>query len=64
MVSITIMVPKKRMHESNCRRWRFNKHKRPFYFPLEICKYIRRSDEPYVIKSLFRKELSNRYWMN
>ena len=63
MVSITIMVPKKRMHESNRGRWRFNHHKRPRYLQSEILHEIRRSDEPVVIKSLFKLELHSRYPM-
>ena len=51
------------MAECNRLRWRFNHHKMPQYLNSEINKAIRDSNEPYVIKSLFRDRLNSRYNM-
>ena len=41
MASITIFIPKYRIAETNRKRWKFNKHKKPFYFTTELNNIIR-----------------------
>lgn len=63
-VNDCFITPKYRIAKCNRLRWKYNKHKKPFYFALEIYKEIRRSDEPLVIKLLFKDiVMTNRYTM-
>ena len=41
MTNITFFIPKYRIGKSNRLRWKFNHHKKPFYFTSEINKLIR-----------------------
>ena len=45
MANITMFIPKYRMAKCNRVRWKFNHHKRPFYFVSEINKAVRNDND-------------------
>lgn len=55
MGKITIFIPKYRMVKCNRVKWKYNKHKRPFYLLSEINSAIRNDKNDVVLKVLFKK---------
>jgi len=57
MGKITIFIPKYRIGKCNRVRWKYNKHKRPFYLLSEINGALRKSNErnEEVLRVLFKK---------
>ena len=66
MGKITIFIPKYRMVKCNRVRWKYNKHKRPFYLLSEINGALRKSNErdEGVLRVLFKKHYKARYKFN
>lgn len=54
MVKVTFFIPKYHIGKCNRLRWKYNKHKRPFYLLSEINWTIRKNNEE-VLKVLFKK---------
>jgi len=55
MGKITIFIPKYRMVKCNRVKWKYNKHKRPFYLLSEINWVIRKNKKDTVLRVLFKK---------
>lgn len=66
MGKITIFIPKYHLAKCNRVRWKYNKHKRPFYLLSEINGAIRKSNErnDEVLRVLFRKHYKAIYKFN
>ena len=61
MGSITFFIPKYRMAKCNRIRWKYNKHKRPFYLMSEINWAIRKNKKDTVLRVLFKKNYKAYY---
>ena len=61
MVNVTIFIPKYRMAKCNRVRWKSNHYKRPRWLLSEINNAIRKEEDGFLIKLMFKDEFKAFY---